>query len=234
MSPGGTGGRALRRKIDALLRSGELSEHLDEIRQMPKRRAISALLALLCTTDPEVKQRAVTAMGFLVADLADSDREAAREVVRRLMWILNEESGSSGWGAPEALAEILARHGELAREYTAILVSYMRSDGNFLEHPPLQRELLQGIGRLAGVRPRFLLEQDADRYLAPYLESGDAGVRGLAAWCAGRLRAGALRDALERLLEDEAELFLVQPGGRSPFSVKDLAAQAIALLNTPF
>ena len=38
-------------------------------------------------------------MGLLAADLAGQDMEEARELMRRLMWSLNDESGSSGWGA---------------------------------------------------------------------------------------------------------------------------------------
>jgi hypothetical protein len=201
---------------------------------MPGRKTIPILLSFLCSADPQIKQRAVTALGVRVSDLAAQDMEAAREVMRRLMWGLNEESGSSGWGLPEAMAEILATHEGLAREYAGILVSYLRSDGNYLEHIPLQRDLLRGIGRLAGARPRLLAERGADLLLSPYLESPDPGVRGLAAWCAGLLRARQTRDGLGRLLVDPAETVLVLEGVPVACRVGDLAREALALLDTPF
>ena len=71
-------------------------------------------------------------MGAVVEKLAWEDMEGARVIMRRLMWSLNEESGGIGWGAPEAMAEIMARHLELAREYSHMLISYMDYEGNFL------------------------------------------------------------------------------------------------------
>ena len=74
--------------------------------------------------------------------------------MRRLMWNLNDESGGIGWRArPEAMGEIVARSERLADEYGHILISYLDPDGNYLEHPLLQRGLLWGIGRFAHARP---------------------------------------------------------------------------------
>lgn len=92
-------------------------------------------------------------MGAFVANLADEDIESARVIVRRLMWQLNDESGGIGWGAPEVMGEILARHEGLAGEYANILTSHIKEDGNSLEHEPLQRDALWGVARLAQVRP---------------------------------------------------------------------------------
>jgi hypothetical protein len=88
--------------------------------------------------EEKVKCAAVKAMGAVVAKLADHNMEAARIIVRRLMWNLNDESGGIGWGSPEAMGEILARHRGLAGEYAHILISYIREDGNYLENQVLQ------------------------------------------------------------------------------------------------
>ena len=61
-------------------------------------------------------------MGALVFSLAEQDMESARVVMRRLMWNLNDESGGIGWGSPEAMGEIMARHSGLAEEYSKISV----------------------------------------------------------------------------------------------------------------
>jgi len=95
-----------------------------------------------------------------MATLADADMEAARVVMRRMIWQLNEESGGIGWGMPEAMGETMARHEGLAQEYAHMLVSYIQEDGNFLEHVPLQRGVLWGLGRLAQARP-WLVEEAA-------------------------------------------------------------------------
>ena len=60
-------------------------------------------------------------MGASLARLADADMEAARIVMRRLLWSLNDESGGIGWGAPESMAEAMCRHQGLALEYAHML-----------------------------------------------------------------------------------------------------------------
>ena len=188
--------RVLKEKISSGLSLSDSKACLEALGHMPSRQVTRSLFSFLCETDAAIKARAVMAMGFLVADLAEEDMDAAREVMRRLMWCLNEESGSSGWGAPEAMAEIMARHQGLADEYAHILVSYLRIDGNYLENPRLQRDLLLGIERLARCRADLLLAHGADYYLLSFLESDDDQVRSLAARCVGILGNREKRNGL--------------------------------------
>jgi len=102
-----------------------------------------------------VRWHAVSVFGTTVDRMAGQDLESARIVMRRFLWSLNDESGGIGWGAPEAMAEIMYHCRPLAEEHLHMLVSYMREDGpeafqdgNFIELPMLQRGLLWGIGRL--------------------------------------------------------------------------------------
>lgn len=164
-------------------------------------------------------------MGTAVARLAETNMEGARNVLRRLMWNLNDESGSIGWGSPEAMGEILARHRGLAREYTHILASYTRPEGNYLENEILQRGLLWAIGRVWEVRPERIMA--ADPLILPYLGSGDPAVRGLAAELIGRFLDKRGRDALERLLEDGSEYESLFAEDRPKRRVGDAAREAL-------
>jgi hypothetical protein len=164
------------------------------------RRLINPLLSFLYSPVPLVKWRAVTAIGCLVAGLADQDLESARIIMRRLMWSLNDESGGIGWGAPESMGEIMARHPRLAREFHAILISYLAPDKNYLEHEGLQPGLLWGIGRLARVRKSLVTA--AEKLLPPYLTSPDTDIRGHAAWAAAALDSEVLRPVLKQLGDD--------------------------------
>jgi len=181
---------------------------------------------VLCSSDEQMKWRAVTAMGAVVANLADEDIESARVIVRRLMWQLNDESGGIGWGAPEAIGEILACHEGLAREYANILTSYIKEDGNFLEYEPLQRGAMWGVARLAQVRPNLV--QDTKSYLIQRLESGDATVKGLAALTLGLLGAGEARLQLEDLSGDDTEVHLYLNRKMGVRRVSELAGLALA------
>ena len=83
-----------------------------------------------------IRWRAVSAMGHVVSRQAENDMPAARIIMRRLMWNLNDESGGIGWGSPEAMGDIMARSAPLTREYHRILISYVDPSGNFLEPRP--------------------------------------------------------------------------------------------------
>jgi hypothetical protein len=148
--------------------------------RLPALKTVNALFSFLYSTDPQVKWCAVRAMGKAAARLADEDLEAARNVVRRLMWSLNDESGGIGWGAGEALGEILARHAGLAQEYAHILLSYARRDGNLLDHDGLLQGVLWGLTRIAQTRPELL--PDAARHIAMHLHSSDASIRAVELW----------------------------------------------------
>ena len=228
MSTSAFGGRALKKKVYELLSSVDFDMALEDLCRLPSRKVINSLFSFLYNKDEQLKWRAVTAFGAVVAKLADEDREAARIILRRLMWNLNDESGGIGWGSPEAMGETLACHDGLAKEYAGILLSYAREDGNYLELEVLQRGLLWGIGRLSQVRPDLV--KDAIPYLTPYLKSGDANVRGLAAWIIGLIGASSARSGLEHLTRDEAEIQMYVDRKLIKQKVKELAAKALEKL----
>ena len=106
--------RTLKKKVRGLLRSPDLDQAIRELEGFPPQKVINPLFSFLQDTDQDIKWAAVRAMGAIVAGMADVDMESARVIMRRLMWNLNDESGGIGWGSPEAMGEILAKHEELA------------------------------------------------------------------------------------------------------------------------
>jgi hypothetical protein len=224
------GFQAVKNQISTLLRQEDLADALTRIRQLPKSPAIKALYSAICHTDETLRWRAVTAMGQVMADLADTEMEAARIVMRRFMWSLNDESGGIGWGVPEAMAECIATHDGLAAEYGHMLVAYMREDGYFLEYEPLQRGLMWGLARVAEVRPELLLKKQAVHYLLPYLAASDPAVRGLAALTLGRLRAIAAVPRIGPLLPSHQPVRFYREGTLTTITEGELAAIALGLL----
>lgn len=212
-------------RIRSLLLNADSGSARREWSLLPARKAVSPLLSFLCSADEKVKWRAVTAVGIVVAKLAAEDLEAARVIVRRLIWSLNDESGGIGWGAPEAMGEIMAVHEGLGKEYVHILVSYIREDGNPLENDLLERGVLWGLGRIARVRPH-LVRAYASSFL-PYLSSKDPVHRGLAAWALGFLDIAACRHCLEPLLKDVSELLIFEDDALVRTSVSELAGRAL-------
>ncbi|MGO9569416.1 MAG: DVU0298 family protein [Desulfomonilaceae bacterium] len=221
-------GRGLKQTVLNLLKADAFDESIRELCMLPARQVINPLFSFLVHTDEKLRWRAITAMGAVVENLAREDMEGARVIMRRLMWSLNEESGGIGWGAPEALAEIMAWHEGLAREFSHILISYMDYEGNFLEYDGLQRGVLWGLVRLARVRPQMVAE--AAGHLEKYLKSGNATVRGFAAWASGLLGVQETRPALQLLMEDDSLLRLYIDNKFTQMRVQDLAEKALTLL----
>ncbi len=225
--------RLRKQSLLALLRKQDFNpRHLRAIRAMPTKRVISSLISLLCAADDMVKWRSVLAIGAMVSDLAEKDRESARVIMRRLMWLLNDESGGIGWGVPEAMGEIMACSAKLADEYSFILVSYLRPDGNYIEHHMLQRGVLWGFGRLAFTRPELL--QDAAGLLPPYFESEDAVVRGLAVHAAGALKTVSTEFSLQKMTADHTKLKVFENGRLSEYTISQLARKALRKTDESF
>lgn len=221
--------RDLRAWLEELLMADDFDTRLSELTLVPARQVINPLFAKLYAQDDLLKMRTVKAMGVVVSNLAEREVEAARVIMRRLMWNLNDESGGVGWGSPEAMGEIMAASEPMAREYAHVLVSYIREDGNFLEHDILQRGVLWGLARLAEVRPQLL--QRFDSYLLPYLRSDDPVLRGLAVKASGAVPVDSARPRLETLLHDKTEIRIFVDNKLHTMTVAELAARALELID---
>ena len=216
---------ALRIRIAEFLRSGQPVSSLSEWSEVPAQRLINPLIAFLCSMEARVKWRAVTAVGGVAARIAGDDLEAARTIMRRLIWSLNDESGGIGWGAAEAMGEIMARQARLAEEYHRILLSYIREDGNRLEHEALETGVLWGIGRLAQARPELLNE--AASHLFAYLRSGNPDQRGLAAWALGFLDVRYSPGVIGSMLADLLEITIYEQEVFIRYRLSELAARLL-------
>ncbi len=239
----GPGGFKLRKTVRSLLNSSDFEEALKRL-DVPPERMINPLLCALFETGEAIRWRVVRGVGITVSAMAEKDLESARIIMRRLMWSLNDESGGIGWGAPEAMGEIMAENETLAREYYRILVSYIDENGNLLENDELERGVMRGICRLAQKRPELLREWTAP--VLAQLKSHDPVKRGLALRtllvivcqpppeAAANLAGGptALAALLAPLLDDQAEIRIYQDGAFFEYKICRLASELLTRLQT--
>jgi hypothetical protein len=215
-------GRQLKKRVLELLQHPEIDAGIQQICRFPYRQVVNPLFSFLYSLDDTIKWRAVSAMGAVIARLAEEEMESARIVMRRFIWNLNDESGGIGWGSPEAMGETMALSKPLADEYASILVSYIRPEGNYLEHEDLQSGVLWGIGRLAHARPEHVV--DAAAYLSAYMESTRPALRGMAAWVAIALPTDQTHAGLWALQGDTAIVKIYQDGLLENVRICDLVA----------
>ena len=145
------------------------------------------------------------------------------------MWNLNDESGGIGWGSAEAMGEILARSSSLAMEYSNVLLSYAMEEGNFQEHPLMQRGVLWAIGRLYEESPE-IAGYSAIGYILPFLNADDPFIRGYAAWIMGSLRAERAKAVLEEMTSDDFPVQILYKENLTETSVKKLAEKALKII----
>ena len=228
--------RQLKKVVLDLLAAENLTDILEELDRYRETDLLGPLFSALCSLDERVRWHAVSAFGKVVPRIARQDMEAGRVVMRRFLWSLNDESGGIGWGAPEAMAEIMLQHEPLAREYLHMLVSYMRQDGpdpfqdgNFIELPQLQQGVLWGIGRLCPAYGQFLRDMGIATDLQQYLDADEGSVRGLAARCLGLLGETSILSQFPELANDQYEIRLYHDGEISELAVADIVRQSRGL-----
>ena len=226
--------RSIKNEVLALLKGQDLAAIIEALERYAPKDTVNVLFSAICREDPHIRWFAVSCMGEAVARLAAQEMEEARIVMRRMMWSLNDESGGIGWGVPESMAEAMCRHAGLAEEYVHMLISYMREDGeeicqdgNYIEHPLLQRGLLWGVARMSSCRPRLLVARGAGADIPPYLQAEDGETRGLAVLAAGHLHLNATEGALRGLIQDTTPLTLYWEGAFQSTTVGELALSAL-------
>jgi len=119
-----------------------------------ERRAVRPLLARLWDVDETIRRRAGRALGQAAAAHPD----LGREVIRRAMWALNDESATNGVYAVPALAEIGRQAPDLLAPFVPALAEACSDAG-------LRLELLRVLKVMAGVRPEAV---------APVMETVEA------------------------------------------------------------
>ena len=187
-------------------------------------RVLSFLTALTYDEDRLISWRAIEAIGLAAARIADEDPEPVRVHLRRMQWLLNDESGGIGWRLPEAMGEIIYNRPRLFPEFVSIVITLFDLEEE--DVAKFRPGILWAIGRIAQVSPEI------DRALAlpwiiPCLDDTDSQTRGLAVWCLGHLGVTEQLTARDVLFNDGGPIELYLDGQLVETSVAELARQAL-------
>ncbi len=210
-------------QLRRLLQDGDDSALLAFTRH--QRRSLSYLTALTYESDPELAWAAIRALGLAAAELADRDPEFVRGHLRRLVWLLNDESGGIGWRAPEALGAIIAARTDCFADFIPILVSLL--DMVVEDAVRFRAGYLWAIGRLAGTAPAAA--RAALPWVLPCLNDPDPQVCGLALWCLGQFseRPSLPLERLRQLADDPAPVAVFTRGHLQTMPLSELARRLL-------
>lgn len=123
--------------------------------------SIRHLQGRLWDTEAKVRGNAAEALGSAAA----SRPELGREILRRALWALNDESATNGIYGLAAIGEIGARDPELARDFLGPVASLVRDAG-------LRSAIFRALGRVADTAPELVEPLLAE--LGAWLDREDA------------------------------------------------------------
>ena len=168
------------------------------------KKVVRTLLKLLYHPDDYIHWLAAEAIGKYGSSLALENPEKTRELVRRLLWNLNEECGASPWGSVEAIAAITAEQPDLFANYVSILFPF-HEDESLL--PGVIWVQAQVGRRDPGAVAMYI------PFLIGMLRHSSPAIRAYAAWALGEIQAREAVRELQDLLGDGTEVALYDRGG---------------------
>lgn len=202
----------------------DLLEHrrFDEIAGLAavRRRVLGVLVSLTYDARPLVAWRAVEAQGVAAERVAKGSPEYVRGHLRRLHWLVGDESGAYCTYAPPAMGEIVRRLYHLYPDYAGITASLLDSMAREdLEH--FRPGILWAIGRMGRqamehIEPVLSLITDA-------LQHDDPQTRGMAAWCLLEIGEGDL--AGRTLDHDDGAVEIYRDGDIEVMPIHELTAR---------
>ena len=104
-----------------------------------------------------IRFRAIQALGLTTKTVYREDPARVMDLIRRLLWSMNDESGGLGWSAPEIIAEILVNCPMLIETNASLLPHYLTEE-------PFERGAHFAIARLMEHIPD-LIEENRDQWI---------------------------------------------------------------------
>jgi hypothetical protein len=190
-----------------------------------RRRVLVLLVSLTFDSDPQIGWRAVEALGVAAQRVAEDNPDYVREQLRRLYWLISEESGGICWHAPEAMAEIVRHNPTLFADYIPIVVFLIVSMAEEdLNH--FKAGTLWAIGRLGPLAGEHV--DGVREAVTAALDDPDPQIRGTAAWCLGKLGKTAILAERPDVISDEAPVTFYEKAKLEQTSVGALARRALS------
>ncbi|MHB8986981.1 MAG: DVU0298 family protein [Eubacteriales bacterium] len=204
-----------KKEVEDLVREYKVSALLGIATQ--DRRIIRDLQRLLCSSEELVRLRAADMLGKASAVIAQKDPGTVSSLMQKLFNSITD-SGASGWGAIDAIGEIIGNSPDLYMGYVPALYQ-------FIEDEELKPKIIRAIGRAAQARPD-LIRRSVFR-LSAFLHDPSPETRGYAALLFGILSVPEAKNDLEAIRDDSHQVILYQNGDITQKSVGEIASDSL-------
>jgi hypothetical protein len=139
---------------------------------------LRTLFSLTFDDNELIRWRSIETIGLVSAPIYEFEPNKIRDYVRRLLWLMNDESGGLGWHAPEVIGEILVNVPDLGNEFAGLLSGYLLEE-------PFEAGVCFAIYRTAHLNRTPYLESELD--LGAFLSHPDPMLRGYALLALGAI-----------------------------------------------
>lgn len=149
-----------------------------------------------------LRWHALSALGALAKEFASQHEEVYRNVIRRAVWAMADESGNVPWAAPEMMAVVIKACPEQYQEFIKIMIT------NGLDSPMCHYGVLWAVGYLGEAYATEIapfMEK-----LIKFLDAEDDDLRGVAVWALKRLHYTAAFDKINAMAEDAAMAWIYE------------------------
>ncbi len=161
--------------------------------------ALDILFSLTHAPDERMVWRAIEANGKVAAEVWKDRPERVRDHLRRMLWLMSDESGGLGWYATEVIAEVLHEVPELVEEFGQLLPHYLVEE-------PFERGAHFGLARVGHLMPRVI--EKARKALERSIGDADPVIRFHAIRALAIVGKSACADLASELVDDRTEIRL--------------------------
>ena len=196
------------------------------------RKVLSQLVRIAYDKDTVTGWRAIKAIGAAARALIAIDYPFLREMVRKLLWSLSDESGGIGWSAPEILGEIVSSDTERFQDIIPLIAEVYS-----IEEKVFRPGVLYALNRIGQENPALLIPYKGIMFEG--LQDKDALVRVHAIELLQKLLptlsaqdAGSAKEILGQMAADRAEVWIYNDAGFENIQVRERAIKALAELSS--
>lgn len=176
------------------------------------------LYRLLYHKEKIVSWRSIEGIGVVVDRLAVEEAEVARNIIRSLLWSINDESGGIGWHAPECIGEIIYHRPVMFEEFASIIIS-------FVNEQMIRSGVIWAAGRIAQAAPDLV--RGAASQLIVFLDDSDSLVRGYTLRYLNIIGGRIDLKSYNNLMSDRVIIPVYENGQIKETTIADLAASLL-------
>ena len=179
---------------------------------------IGTLIRLTYDADPLICWRSIDAIGRCAQRLAGIRMECLKTYLRRLFWMMSDESGSIAWRAPEIIVEIIRADPHALADFIPMTVSLLDMEPEDLaEFLP---GILYALGRIGEISPDSVM--GSLRRILDAADHKDGEVCAMALSCLGRLSAFGLVSRYPGLWQDERKVTVYRCEQLAEITIREL------------